>query len=662
MRLEREELLDLEAQLRRTWIVTDGGGAYAAGTPLGCPAARSHGLLVAPVPGQAALHVLLSRLEEWLHLPGRALPLATARYPGAFHPGGHTYLASFELVPWPVWTWQAGDVEVTRELRLAPPAGRPGRGHTLLVRYALRAPPAAGRRLSVRPLLACRAVSELTHENPHAQRRVEAFERGFEARPYPALPALAVTVGGAPARFTATGDWYRRIEYAEDLRAGAAAHEDHLSPGAFEVEAPGRVTELVLAATTGPAVEDPLGAWRALGADGQRPGPGPRGARGAALALHRAADDHLRADGDVVDVVDRLPGGTVSALARFEALPGLLLARGRLVQAGATLRAHAAGVLAPVGQGDGLASDELGLRRAEALAWAGAVERFCLAPGAPEGLRGELLAALATLGARLREAASGDAEAGGSGLLSGASAPGPRRLDVALNARWAGLAAFLARRAGRRGGPQARGWGATARAAAAAFRARFVDTIAGGPVTGARVAGDPVEGGVPASAWHDGAPVASFGPALVEAAAEPLGPLGVPERRAVLARARAELLTPRGLRTLSPRDPAYTPAPPPCGAPAGPSPRGAVQVRGLAPYVEAQLGLPGGAGPGSRARLVGLVDPARHLDGGHGLLHVAEAFDGDPPHAPGGAASDARAVAALLLARARLDPEAACAS
>jgi glycogen debranching enzyme len=127
---------------------------------------------------------------------------------------------------------------------------------------------------------------------------------------------------------------------------------------------------------------------------------------------------------------------------------------------------------------------------------------------------------------------------------------------------------------------------------------------------------------------------------MVAAAAEARSPLTRDQRQSVVERARADLLTPRGLRTLSPRDPGYHPA-------------GAVLARGLEAYVEAVL-LAFGRGAAVRARLVPLVEGfAGHL-AERGLGHVSDSFDGEAPHRPGGAVSDARAVAALLRASALL--------
>lgn len=614
MHFDRAECLDLEAALARTWLVTDGAGAFAAGTVPDCPTSRRHGLLTAPLPGTGVLHLFLARLEAWVLEGERALPLTSARYPGVLHPGGHAYLDAFDAWPRPRWVHRVGDVVVEREVLLPRPRGP---GHTVLVRWRVHGPAAAARRLTLRPLLAAREAGALTVQNAHLDAHVEPVEGGVVVQPYRALPPLSLTLSGAPHAFVPGPDWYRRIEYAADPHPGATAHEDHWTPGQFRVEVGARA-EVVLAASTGPAVPDPRALWRTEAASGRARRP----SLGAVLA--RATSDHVVAAGGALGVLDRLPEGGTTALATWEALPGLLLPRGRVEDLGRALRAHADAVAVAPPAGVAAGADALGLSRSAALAWARAAGLYLDVRARPRRGAGAVAAALLALGERLRAEAEGDGEAGGSGLLSGAPEPGPRRLDVLVNARWLGLAQRLARTARGGGGRARRDWAATHRALAGAFLGRFWLE-------------DP---GSLASAWLDGAPDPTLTPTVVAALAEPGVPLAREQRLGVLARARAELLTPRGLRALSPREPRYRP-------------ERAVSARTVGAYVDACL-LAQGRGRAALRRLRALVRGfAPHL-GEHGLGHVAEAFDGDAPHAPGGAASDARAVAALAWAAWRL--------
>jgi glycogen debranching enzyme len=128
----------------------------------------------------------------------------------------------------------------------------------------------------------------------------------------------------------------------------------------------------------------------------------------------------------------------------------------------------------------------------------------------------------------------------------------------------------------------------------------------------------------------------------------PFAVLNADRHAAVVERVRTELMTPVGPRTLAPREHSY------CGRYGGDVVardrayhQGAVHPWLLGPYVTAHLKV---HGRGDAARR----DARRLLDGNlahlrsHGLGHLCELFDGDPPHRPGGALASAPAVGEIL--------------
>ncbi len=107
-----------------------------------------------------------------------------------------------------------------------------------------------------------------------------------------------------------------------------------------------------------------------------------------------------------------------------------------------------------------------------------------------------------------------------------------------------------------------------------------------------------------------------------------------------------ELLTPFGLRSLSPSDPGYAGR-----YEGGRSARDAAYHQGtvwawlIGPFATAVFRISGDAG---RARSY-LLPLQAHLSD-HGLGGIAEVFDGDPPHRPGGCPWQAWSVAEVLRA------------
>ena len=159
------------------------------------------------------------------------------------------------------------------------------------------------------------------------------------------------------------------------------------------------------------------------------------------------------------------------------------------------------------------------------------------------------------------------------------------------------------------------------------------------------------EEGYLADVWRDGQQDRSVRPNMVLAAALELAPLSKSQRARIVARAEAELLTPRGLRTLSPADPEY------CQRyTGGPDERDAAYHQGtvwpwlLGFFTEAALR----AARPTQARLAWLASLWTGLEAEldrAGLDHLSEVFDGDPPHAPGGTFAQAWNTGEWLRAR-----------
>lgn len=94
--------------LTREWLLTNGLGGYASGTIAGVLTRRHHGLLIAALPAPLGRVVMLSQLDEQLHLrDGRVLPLsAEGRSQHGVELYTATHLREFRLENGlPVWSY-----------------------------------------------------------------------------------------------------------------------------------------------------------------------------------------------------------------------------------------------------------------------------------------------------------------------------------------------------------------------------------------------------------------------------------------------------------------------------------------------------------------------------------------------------------------------------
>jgi predicted glycogen debranching enzyme len=485
-------------------------------------------------------------------------------------------------------------------------------------------------------------------------------------RPYGSLPRLSLALEGAAARFEADPVWYRGAEYALDLERGYDGHEDLFAPGELRIVLE-RDRWCVLAATLEEPPRD-LAALFASQAERRRDRAASAGA-GPTAQLELGADDCLsRAPtrdvhglrGERLGVIAGWPWFGEWGRDTAIALPGLLLARGRVEECGDALSGLAhfvrRGLLPNI---FGLSTSDSHYGSADAALWfARAVLLYDRAGGDAERLHEVLLPALSEIAERYVEGTELAIRSDPEGLLVAGSdelnatwmdartSRGPvtprAGCAVELNALWYQLLAHLAElreRFGERA--RARAWSALAELCGRSFLERLW-------IAEERRLGDVWD---PATAELD----ASVRPNMVIAAALELSPLSRDQRAGVVQRAELELVTPRGLRTLSPREESYR------GEYAGgPEERDAAYHQGTAwPWlvgfhVEATLR----AFPDDRARrdrLVELVEGLIATTREGGLNHVAEVFDGDPPQRAGGCFAQAWSTAELLRSRRLLE-------
>src|SRR5688500_10162210 len=109
--------MPLDGLIAREWLCTCGNGSFASSTVVGLNTRKYHGLLVAAMTPPVRRLVLLSRVEETVHISGRTFDLASNEYPGTIHPRGHKYLRAFNPDPFPRWAYQGDGWTIEKQLR-----------------------------------------------------------------------------------------------------------------------------------------------------------------------------------------------------------------------------------------------------------------------------------------------------------------------------------------------------------------------------------------------------------------------------------------------------------------------------------------------------------------------------------------------------------------
>lgn len=223
-------MTNLEESLPRELLRTNRSGAYSCSTIVDCNTRKYHGLLVVPVPElDDENHVLLSSLDATVIQYGAEFNLGLHKYQGNnYSPKGHKYIREFDCDKVPTTLYRVGGVVLKKEVVFQHYEDR------ILIRYTLVDAHSATT-LRFRPFLAFRSVRQFTHENSTASREYTEVENGIKTCMYAGYPDLYMQFS-KDNNFVFQPDWYRGVEYPKEQERGYASNEDLYVPGYFEMD------------------------------------------------------------------------------------------------------------------------------------------------------------------------------------------------------------------------------------------------------------------------------------------------------------------------------------------------------------------------------------------------------------------------------------------
>jgi predicted glycogen debranching enzyme len=231
IKFEKSQIVNLEYSLSREVLRTNRAGSYSSTTIVGCNTRKYHGLLICPVDAFGGeRYVLLSSLDVTVVYNDKCFNTGIRKYKGDyFNPKGHKYIEDFNTDTMPSRIYRVGDVILKQERLLV------HYEEQFLLRFTILEAPEP-MKLQVKPFLAFRSIHELTHANLEANTKIEPVENGVRSRMYEGFPSLNMQFS-RKAEFVHVPDWYLGVEYTEEQKRGYDYSEDLFTPGFFEVEA-----------------------------------------------------------------------------------------------------------------------------------------------------------------------------------------------------------------------------------------------------------------------------------------------------------------------------------------------------------------------------------------------------------------------------------------
>ncbi len=228
LKFDKQQLINLEYSLSKEILRSNRAGAFVNITIVGCNTRKYHGLLICPVEQIGGKHVLLSSLDETIIQHGKEFNIGIHKYEGNnYEPGGHKYVRGFETETIPRTIIRVGGVVLSKERLLVENTEQ------ILIKYTLLESHSKTR-LRFKPFLAFRNTHSLSKANMDANTKIEFIPNGIKSRLYTNYPYLHMQFSKNP-EFIPVPDWYYNIEYAEEQARGYDYKEDLFVPGYFEM-------------------------------------------------------------------------------------------------------------------------------------------------------------------------------------------------------------------------------------------------------------------------------------------------------------------------------------------------------------------------------------------------------------------------------------------
>ncbi len=317
IKFEKSQIVNLEYSLTREIIRTNRAGAYTSTTIVECNTRKYHGLLICPVDELGGgRYLLLSGLDVTVVNNDKSFNVGIRKYKGDnFNPKGHKYIEELETEIIPVRIYRVGNVLLKMERLFV------HNEEQLLIRYTIL-DATEPMKLQIRPFLAFRSIHELTHANLAANTKIDKIKNGIRSKLYEGFPYLNMQFS-RKADFVHVPDWYLGVEYIEEQKRGYDYSEDLFTPGFFELDVV-KGNSIIFSAST--KEENPTGFEQKFSETvaGKIPRDNYLG------CLRNAAQQFIEKRGEDTLIIAGYPWFGAWGRDTFISLPGLALARQKI--------------------------------------------------------------------------------------------------------------------------------------------------------------------------------------------------------------------------------------------------------------------------------------------------------------------------------------------
>jgi predicted glycogen debranching enzyme len=223
---DRKSHLDFDYLHNLEYVEANGLGGYSSGTFSGAHSRKYHGLLVSALRPPVERVLVVSKIDETIAYQDHSFELGCNQFPGALHPTGFRYLTSYRHKMFPEWEFRVKGFAIRKTIATVYDE------HTTLVLYEVIDAPDKFTFL-LQPFYASRSIHHLSHANSYFGEPY-IFDKGvFQTMNYQGCPEFFISV--PRSRFVEGRSWHHNFEFQQEYLRGMDFREDLFSHGRFSV-------------------------------------------------------------------------------------------------------------------------------------------------------------------------------------------------------------------------------------------------------------------------------------------------------------------------------------------------------------------------------------------------------------------------------------------
>jgi predicted glycogen debranching enzyme len=228
LQFDKSQLINLEYSLSREILRSNRAGSFATTTIIGCNTRKYHGLLICPChKTKSERFLLLSSLDATVIQHGQEFNLGIHKYQGDLYiPRGHKYIRDYTADIVGKTLYRVGGVILERESIMVE------KEEQILIKFTL-VDAHSHTTLRFKPFLAFRELHNLSKASLYANTKYKPVANGIMNKLYDGFPGLYMQFS-KKIDFVPVPDWYYNIEYIEEQKRGYDFKEDLFVPGYFE--------------------------------------------------------------------------------------------------------------------------------------------------------------------------------------------------------------------------------------------------------------------------------------------------------------------------------------------------------------------------------------------------------------------------------------------